>query len=65
MSYPAGILTGMKFLRLVQQRFNSVSSVPKPLRLSPPGSLRVIEGQTGAMRKQVVRFSVRMRAKGL
>ncbi|HEY1412709.1 MAG TPA: hypothetical protein VGF36_11240 [Rhodopila sp.] len=63
MSYPAGKLAGMKFLRLVQGQFDSVSLAPRPPRLAPPWSLRVIEGQTGAGRKDAVRFSVRIRAK--
>jgi hypothetical protein len=62
MSYPAGILGGMKLLRLlVPLRFDPVRPVPAALRLPPPGSLRVIEGATGAGRKPAVRFSVRLR----
>jgi hypothetical protein len=53
----------MKFIQLLQERLaRPVSvSVPRPMRLSPPGSLRVIEGQGGAERKPSVRFSTRLR----
>ena len=60
MSYPAGTLAGMKFFRLVQERFDSASLPPRLVPLPPPWSLRVIEGQTGIPKRSVVRFSVKI-----
>jgi hypothetical protein len=58
------MLREMKFLRLLNHRPENSASLVQPLRLSPPWSLRVIEGHSGADRKPAVRFSTRLRPRG-